>query len=83
MPGCIHDAFAAAIENHQRDPKEPAPAIFKTVISTDYLRVMSIPLVRGGGFTAADMAPGAPPVALITVATPQKYRPLRVRSKST
>lgn len=38
MPGCIHDAFAAAIENHQRDPKEPAPAIFKTVISTDYLR---------------------------------------------
>jgi hypothetical protein len=58
MLGYIHDAFAAPIENHRRDSKEPSPAIFKPVISTDYLRVMSIPLVREGGLTAADMAPG-------------------------
>lgn len=47
------------LESHRRDPKEPAQAILKTVISTDYRRAMSIPLVRGGGFTAGGVAPGA------------------------
>lgn len=76
----VHDqygltAFAADLEDHPRDPKDPAPVIFETVITPDYLRLMGIPLLRGRAFTAADMAPGAPPVALVTLATAQKYWP--------
>jgi len=69
------DAFAAGLEDHPQDPSQPAPVIFETVISPDYLRVMEIPLLRGRGFTPAEMVPQAPPVGLITAITAQKYWP--------
>jgi putative ABC transport system permease protein len=69
------NAFAGDVEDHPRDPKEPAPVIFETIITPDYLRLMGIPLLRGRAFTAADMAPDAPPVALITASTAQKFWP--------
>ena len=69
------DAFAAGLESHPQDPGQPAPVIFETVISPDYLRVMGIPLLHGRGFVAADMAPQAPPVGLITATTAEKYWP--------
>jgi predicted permease len=69
------NAFSADFENHPRDPREPAIVVFETVITPDYFRVMGIPVLRGRGFTAADMSPRAPAVGLITAATAQKYWP--------
>lgn len=67
--------FAASLEGHPQDPREPAPVLFESIISTDYFRVMEIPLLRGRVFTEADFAPGAPPVALVTESTAQKFWP--------
>ncbi len=69
------NAFSAALEDHPRDPKDPAPALFETIITPDYLRVMGLPLLRGREFTTGDMAPDAPPVTLITASTARKYWP--------
>ncbi len=69
------NAFSGALEDHPRDPKDPAPALFETIITPDYLRVMGIPLLRGREFTTGDMAPDAPPVTLITASTARKYWP--------
>jgi putative ABC transport system permease protein len=69
------NAFAGDLEDHARDPKDPAPVISETIITPDYLRLMGIPLLRGRGFTADDMRPDAPPVALVTVSTAGKFWP--------
>jgi putative ABC transport system permease protein len=67
--------FSADLEDHPRDPKDPAPVIWETIITRHYLRLMGIPLLVGREFTTADMAPDAPPVALITASTARKYWP--------
>ena len=67
--------FAADLEGHPRDPKDPAPILFESVITPEYLQLLGIPLLRGRGFTAADMAPDAAPIALVTAATARKYWP--------
>src|SRR5207245_159815 len=69
------NAFAADLEDHPRDPKDPAPVIWETIITPDYLRLMGIPLLRGREFTAEDMRPDAPPVALVTASTARKFWP--------
>jgi predicted permease len=69
------NAFSADLEGHPRLPSQPAPGIFDTLITPDYLRVMRIPLLRGRAFTPADMASNAPPVALITRGTANKFWP--------
>ena len=69
------NAFAGDLEDHPRDPKDPAPVFVETIVTPDYFRLMGIPLLRGRRFTTADMAPDAPPVVLITAATARKYWP--------
>jgi putative ABC transport system permease protein len=69
------EAFSADFEGHPRDPRNPAPTVFETIITPDYLRLMGIPLLRGRAFTLADSSSDAPPVALITAATARKYWP--------
>ncbi|MGO8790799.1 MAG: ADOP family duplicated permease [Terriglobia bacterium] len=69
------DVFAADFEDHPRDPKDPAPVLFESIITPEYLRLMRIPFLRGREFTAADMGPDAPSVVLITAATARKYWP--------
>jgi putative ABC transport system permease protein len=69
------NVFSAELEDHPRDPSEPAPAIFETFVSPDYFRLMGIPLIRGRNFTVADMGPDAPSVALITASTAREYWP--------
>ena len=68
-------AFAAEVEGHYRNPKDPAPVLSEKIITPEYFRVMGIPLLRGREFTAADMSPGAPAVALATEAMVRKYWP--------
>ena len=69
------NAFTADLEGHPRLPNQPGQSIFDTLITPDYLRVMGIPLLRGRAFAAADMASSAPPVALITRETGNKFWP--------
>jgi predicted permease len=69
------NAFAGDVEDHPRDPKDPAPVISETIITPDYLRVMGIPLLRGREFTSDDLRPDAPPVALVTASTAKKFWP--------
>jgi len=69
------DAFAADLEDHSRNPSDPAPVLFESIVSADYFRAAGIPIVRGRGFTADDMEPQAMPVALVAAATAQKYWP--------
>lgn len=67
--------FSADLEGHPRLASQPAPPIFDTLITPDYLKVMGIPLLRGRAFTAADTASNARPVALITRETARKFWP--------
>ena len=69
------NAFAGDVEDHPRDPKDPAPVLSETIITPDYLRLMGVPLLRGREFTADDMRPDAPPVALVTASTARKFWP--------
>jgi predicted permease len=68
-------AFAADMEDHPRNPSDPAPVLFDTVITPNYLQVMQIPLMRGRILSSADSATAAAPVALITASTAQKFWP--------
>jgi predicted permease len=69
------DAFSADLEDHPRNPSDPAPVLFESIVSSSYFRAAGIPILRGRGFTADDMEPQAMPVALITAATARKYWP--------
>ena len=69
--------FASDIEDHPRPAGDPAPMLFESVITPDYLHVMGIPLLRGRPLTDSDTRPDAAPVALITAATARKYWPDR------
>lgn len=69
------DAFAADVEGHPRNPRDPAFTLWETVIMPDYLRVMGIPLLRGRAFSSADSDPGAPPVTLVAQSTARKFWP--------
>jgi predicted permease len=68
-------AFAASLEGHPQDPREPSPVLFESIVSADYFRAMGIPLLEGRGFTGEDLSPSAPAVALITASTARKFWP--------
>jgi putative ABC transport system permease protein len=53
---------------------ETQPLFWLDVVSTDYFRVMGIPLMSGRWFTKADES-GNAPVAIITAASAQKFWP--------
>ena len=67
--------YAADVEDHSRDPKEPAPVLYETIVSPDYFRLMGVPLLRGREFNDADMSSSDSSVALVTAATAEKYWP--------
>jgi predicted permease len=68
-------AFAADIDDHPRNPSDPAPVLFDSIITPGYLQVMGIPLLRGRTLTSPDSATNAAAVALITASTAQKFWP--------
>lgn len=62
------------IENEPVAPGEVMPLFWMNVITSDYLRVMSIPVVAGRAFTSADDS-GNPPVALVSTSTALRFWP--------
>ena len=57
-----HSSFQ--IEGRQQDPNEPSPHGGSRFVTSDYFKLMGIPLIKGRYFTEADRA-GALPVAII------------------
>ncbi len=53
-----------------------APLVWLNVVTPEYFRVMSIPVLSGRGFTAADLS-GNPPVAILAKSTARRFWPAR------
>ena len=64
------------IENEPVSPGEVMPLFWMNVVTPDYLRVMSIAVLGGRGFTSADNS-GDPPVALVSASTARRFWPGR------
>ncbi|MGC1619244.1 MAG: ABC transporter permease [Candidatus Acidiferrum sp.] len=64
------------IEEQPTPPGEVMPLFWMDVVTPDYLRVMSIAVVVGRGFTSADNS-GNPPVALVSASTARHFWPGR------
>jgi predicted permease len=65
---------ALQMEGLTGSANETQPLFWLDVVSTDYFRVMGIPLMSGRWFTKADES-GSSPVAIITAASAQKFWP--------
>jgi putative ABC transport system permease protein len=63
-----------AIEGRQLDPANLTAAGWQ-VVGANYLKTLGIPLIKGRDLTAADMQPGAPPVAIINEKLAARYWP--------
>ncbi len=61
------------IEDHVDPSGETAPLFWLNIVTSDYFRVMGIPVLAGRGFTDADIS-GAP-VAVTTAETARRYWP--------
>jgi len=73
--GGLMGGYAADVEGHPRNPSEPAPVLWESVVTPDYFRIMGVPLLRGRLFTPADSAPGATHVTIVTSSTVKKFWP--------
>jgi predicted permease len=60
------------LEGRSGPGPQNSPLFWLTVVTPDYFRVMSIPLLAGRTFTEADLS-GNPPVAIIPRATAQRF----------
>jgi putative ABC transport system permease protein len=65
---------ALEIENQVTPPGKNPPLFWMDVVTTDYFRVMNIPVVAGRGFSSADSS-GNPPVAIISASTARRFWP--------
>jgi len=63
-----------AIEGRQLDPNNLTAAGWQ-VVGANYLKTLGIPLLKGRDLTAADLQPGAPPVAIINEKMATRYWP--------
>jgi putative ABC transport system permease protein len=68
-------AFAADVEDHPRNPSDPAPVFFESLITPNYFHIMGIPLLRGRALTPADSGPDAASVALVSASTAERFWP--------
>jgi putative ABC transport system permease protein len=64
------------IEGRPPPPPESPNVTPLRLVSPDYFSVMGIPVLRGRSFTAADEAPGAPLVAVVSESLVRQYWPV-------
>jgi putative ABC transport system permease protein len=67
--------ISLTIEGRPPPPPESPNVTPLRLASADYFSVMGIPILRGRAFTAADEAPGAPLVAVVSESFVRKYWP--------
>jgi predicted permease len=63
------------VENYVIPPGGANPMLWENISTTDYLRLMGIPLFEGRSFTAADGGANAQPVVLVSQATARRLWP--------
>ena len=63
-----------AIEGRQLDPTNLTAAGWQ-VVGPNYLKTLGIPLLKGRDLSAADVQPGAPPVAIVNEKMAARYWP--------
>jgi macrolide transport system ATP-binding/permease protein len=72
--GYINNGDTVVVEGYEIPPGQPAPVSFYNVISSDYFKTLSIPLLQGRTFTDADDQ-NALYVGIINEAMAKKYWP--------
>ncbi len=71
----LGENFPSDVEGVVRPAGADVPIIFERVITSDYLRVMQIPLLQGRNFVDSDSAQNAQRVALITKSAAERFWP--------
>jgi predicted permease len=71
----IWETIPSDVEAHTVAPGSQVPMLLERVVTPDYLRLMSIPLLQGRAFTEADAAPNAQRIMLISKSTAERYWP--------
>jgi len=69
------EVVPSVVEAHPTEPGAHTPMFWEKVVTTDYLKIMGIPVLRGRGFTEADSAPGAQRVVLVSKSLAERYWP--------
>jgi predicted permease len=62
------------VEDHPRTPDFPSPMLWTGAVTSNYFRLMQIPLISGRAFQDSD-GPDTPPVLLISAATAKRFWP--------
>ena len=70
----IHGGGPFTIEGHPTESDADAPSAYRCVVSVNYFRTMSIPLLRGREFTERDRD-GAPTALIINESAAHRYWP--------
>jgi len=71
------EVVPSQVEAHPTEPGAHTPMFWEKIITPDYLNTLGIPVLRGRGFTAADSAPSAQRVVLVSRSTAERYWPGR------
>ncbi len=71
------EVVPSQVEAHPTEPGAHTPMFWEKIITPDYLSTLGIPVLRGRGFTAADSAPSAQRVVLVSRSTAERYWPGR------
>ncbi|MBV9886356.1 MAG: ABC transporter permease [Acidobacteria bacterium] len=71
----LGENFPSDVEGVVRPAGADVPIIFERVITSDYLRVMQIPLLQGRNFVDSDSSQNAQRVALITKSAAERFWP--------
>ena len=71
----IWQTIPSDIDGYTIKPGAHVPMLMERIVSPEYLNLMSIPLFQGRAFTAADSAPNAERVVLISKATAERFWP--------
>jgi len=69
-----HSAMSVAVQDHPKEPGEPAFVLWHVAATPGYFGALGIPLRAGRFFTAADRAGGLP-VVVISESTAKKFWP--------
>lgn len=69
------ETIPSDVEAHIIAAGAHVPMLMERVVTPDYLRLMGIPLLEGRAFTAADAAPNAQRITLISKSTAERYWP--------
>ncbi len=67
-------AIPADVEDHPRTADYPSPMLWAGAVTSNYFRLLQIPLISGRAFTEAD-GPNASPVILISASTARHFWP--------